>query len=105
MRVYQEVGSTRGVGISLLGIAAVEALEGNPRVALQISAAADHFAEQEGIVNDFGYESQDRTLIEKVKEDFDRDELEDILSSGKKLSVAEVLKIAEGQSSFMVVEN
>jgi tetratricopeptide (TPR) repeat protein len=48
---YQDLASVRGVGLSLIGLAAAEALEGRPRRAVQIAAVAELLASHEGIVN------------------------------------------------------
>jgi tetratricopeptide (TPR) repeat protein len=46
----EEVGSPRGTGLALLGLAAVEAAEGRPERAVAIAAAADALSERAGVV-------------------------------------------------------
>lgn len=51
VQAYTDVASVRGVGLSLIGLAATEAVEGRAETAVQIAAAAEVYAHQEGIVN------------------------------------------------------
>ncbi|MEO6461612.1 MAG: tetratricopeptide repeat protein [Candidatus Eisenbacteria bacterium] len=46
----EEVGSPRGTGLALLGLAAVEAAEGRPERAVTIAAAAHALSERAGVV-------------------------------------------------------
>ena len=48
---YNDVGSDRGIGTSLIGLAAIEAVEGRAREAVTIAAAAEVFTNEEGVVN------------------------------------------------------
>src|SRR5262249_41996705 len=50
-QAYQDVASVRGIGRSLIGLAAADASEGRNEQALKIAAAAEVYARQEGIVN------------------------------------------------------
>jgi tetratricopeptide (TPR) repeat protein len=50
VRAYEEVGSPRGTGLALLGLAAVEAAEGRSERAVAIAAAAQALSERAGIV-------------------------------------------------------
>lgn len=47
---YEAVGSPRGVGVALLGIAAVEAAEGRGERALEVAAVADALSTRAGVV-------------------------------------------------------
>ena len=49
--------SMRGVGLSLIGLAAATAIEDRPEEAVQIAAAAEIYAQQEGIVNVYSDET------------------------------------------------
>jgi len=53
LRAYEDVGSLRGIGLALLGLAATEAVGGKPLRALVIEAAALRFSSEEGMANDF----------------------------------------------------
>lgn len=54
IRAYSDIGSVRGVGLSLLGLAAVASLVGRPEASVAIAAAGDRHAREEGIVNAAG---------------------------------------------------
>ena len=60
VRAYTDVASVRGVGLSLIGLAATEAVEQRPETAVQIAAAAEVYAGQEGIVNVYSDETPGR---------------------------------------------
>lgn len=101
IKVYQEVGSTRGVGISMLGLAAIESLENRHYEAVLIAAAADGFAQQTGIVNDYGYSGQDRTLIDKSESKLDHGILEKAQNEGRRLSLKDILERIEKNQIFV----
>ena len=50
VHAYEEVGSPRGTGLALLGLAAVEAAEGRSERAVAIAAAAEAFLTRAGVV-------------------------------------------------------
>ncbi len=50
VHTYEQVGSPRGTGLALLGIAAVQAAEGHTERAVVISAAAEALSKRAGIV-------------------------------------------------------
>lgn len=50
LRTYNEVGSPRGMGLALLGLAAAEAAEGRAERAVTIAAAAAVMSERTGVV-------------------------------------------------------
>jgi len=54
VQAYMDIASLRGVGLSLIGLAAAEAVERRPEAALRIAAAAEVYARQEGIVSVYG---------------------------------------------------
>ena len=101
IKVYQEVGSTRGVGISMLALAAIESLENRHYEAVLIAAAADGFAQQKGIVNDYGYSGQDRTLVDKSEAKLDHEILEKAQNEGRKLSLKDILERIEKNQIFV----
>ncbi|MBK8504655.1 MAG: tetratricopeptide repeat protein [Saprospiraceae bacterium] len=98
IQAYQEVGSTRGVGISMIGLAAIEMVEGRPARAIEIASAAEYFAEQEGIVNVYGDNDQGKIYLDNAKKELSELEIENLVKSGKLLSLKEVLDIAENQA-------
>jgi hypothetical protein len=62
-----DVASVRGVGLSLIGLAATEAVEHRPERAVQIAAAADVYAHEEGIVNVYSDETPGREFIDQAR--------------------------------------
>ena len=67
VQAYTDVASVRGVGLSLIGLAATEAVEGRPETAVQIAAAAEVYAHQEGIVNVYSDETPGREFVDQAR--------------------------------------
>ena len=95
-RAYDDVGSVPGVGMSMLGLAAVQAQEGHPKVALTIASAAAVLADKEGIVNVYSVDSPSRPYLEAAKALLAADELAQAVAAGRNLSAPEVLALAKG---------
>ena len=93
-QAYLDVGSVRGVGISMIGLAAVETVEGRPFLAVQIASAAEVFALEEGIVNVYSDDDPGREYVERAKADLGADDLERATEKGRSLSVKEALALA-----------
>jgi predicted ATPase len=92
-RAYDDVGSAPGVGMSVLGLAAVEAEEGKPKLAVTIASVAEVLAEKEGIVNVYSVDSPSRPYLEAAKATLSSEELAEAHVDGRNLSAAEVLAI------------
>jgi tetratricopeptide (TPR) repeat protein len=67
VQAYKEVGSMRGVGLALMGLAATAEVENSPYRAVQIAAAAELFSEQEGIVNVYAENNPGKEYIESAE--------------------------------------
>ena len=67
VQAYTDVASVRGVGLSLIGLAATEAVEERPETAVQIAAAAEVYAQQEGIVNVYSDETPGREFVDQAR--------------------------------------
>ncbi len=93
IQAYQEVGSVRGIGYGLIGLAALESAENRPARAIMIGAAADRFIEQEGIVNMYSGDFQDKKYLEKAKNELSETEIQQATSDGRKLTVKEALVV------------
>ena len=91
IQAYQEVGSVRGIGYGLIGLAALESAENRPARAIMIGAAADRFIEQEGIVNMYTGDFQDKKYLENAKNELSPAEIEEATRDGRKLTVKEAL--------------
>ena len=59
--------SIRGVGLSLIGLAAAAAVDHRPDAAVRIAAAAEIYASEEGIVNVYGDNPVGRELIDRAR--------------------------------------
>jgi tetratricopeptide (TPR) repeat protein len=92
-QAYDDVGSAPGVGMSILGLAAVEAQDGKPKLALTIATAAEALAEQEGIVNVYSVDSPSHPYLEAAKATLSAEELAEADVVGRQLSAAEALAL------------
>ena len=94
VQAHTDVASVRGVGLSLIGLAATEAAELRPDRAVQIAAAAEVYANQEGIVVIYSDENPGRDFVEKARaslSDMDAARATDI---GRQLTIKQVLDLA-----------
>lgn len=96
IHAYEDVGSVRGIGLALLGIASVEAVENHPAKAIEIETAAILFAEQEGVVNNYGEGFQGAVYLEGARKQLSKSELDLAIGFGKKLSLKDTLQMASG---------
>jgi predicted ATPase/class 3 adenylate cyclase len=94
VQAYSDIGSVRGIGTSMIGLAAVEEAEGRPLQAVQIAAAAEVFAREEGIVNVYSENVPGHDYVERAKAALGADEVERALARGRGLSVREALGLA-----------
>jgi len=98
IRAYEDVGSVRGIGLALFGIAGVESVEHHAARAIEIATAAELFTQQEGIVNNYGEGFQGKIYIDAARKELSPIELSKAIERGKKLSLKDTLQLA-GQSS------
>jgi tetratricopeptide (TPR) repeat protein len=96
VRTYDEVGSLRGTGQALIGLAAVEAAAGNSETAVAIAAAAQVLAERAGVVVEHPMAPGVAEQIQALRESIPGDQLEQLLASGSALTPAEVLAMVPG---------
>jgi len=78
----------------MIGLAAVETVEGRPLRAVQIAAAAEVFALEEGIMNVYSDDDPGREYVERAKAQLGADDLESATGMGRGLSVKEALALA-----------
>jgi hypothetical protein len=95
IQAYQEVGSVRGIGYGLIGLAALESAENRPARAIQIKAAADLFIEQEGIVNMYSGDFQDKKYFEDARMKLTETEISEAEKEGQRLSVKQALQLTQ----------
>lgn len=96
VRAYEEVGSPPGVGLALMGLAAVEAAAGRPEIAVQIAAAADALSARAGIVLDHPMDPGVVGRIEALKASIPRGTLDGLVANATTLTPADVLALVAG---------
>ena len=94
VQAYTDVASVRGVGLSLVGLAATEAVEGRPERAVQIAAAAEVYAAEEGIVNVYSDETPGREFVDQARAALPADEVARATEAGRRLTIREALDLA-----------
>ncbi len=91
LRTYDEVGSPRGTGQALMGLAAAEAAIGNAERALAIAAAAEVMSSRAGVVVEHPMAPGVAERIEELKATIPREQLEELMATGAAMTPAEVL--------------
>ena len=94
VQAYTDLASVRGVGLSLIGLAATEAVEQRPETAVQIAAAAEVYAHQEGIVNVYSDETPGREFVDQARAALSADEVARATEVGRRLTIKEALDLA-----------
>jgi tetratricopeptide (TPR) repeat protein len=95
-QAYEDIASVRGVGLSLIGLAAANASEGRHVEALQIAAAAEVYAQQDGIVNVYTEQPVGRDLIDAARSALSPEDATGATETGRLLSISEALDLARG---------
>ena len=95
-QAYQDVASVRGVGLSLVGLAAAAASEGRHEECLTIAGAAEVYARQEGIVNVSPEQPVGRDLIDRARAELSREDATNATEAGRRLTIKEALDLARG---------
>ncbi len=93
-QAYTDVASVRGVGLSLIGLAATEAVENRPAAAVRIAAAAEVYAHQEGIVNVYSDETPGREFVDQARAALSADDVARATEVGRRLTIKEALDLA-----------
>jgi tetratricopeptide (TPR) repeat protein len=94
VQAYTDVASVRGVGLSLVGLAAAEAVENRPERAAQLAAAAEVYAQQEGIVNVYSNENPGREFVDGARALLSQEQLAVATEVGRRLTIKEALDYA-----------
>ncbi len=94
VEAYVDVASTRGVGLSLVGLAATEALEDRPERSVQIAAAAEVFAREEGIVNVYSDQLPGLEDIDRARGQLSEAQAVAAAEAGRHLTIGAVLELA-----------
>src|SRR3954462_1647330 len=93
---YTELASVRGVGLSLIGIAATEFVEGRPAIAVEIASAAEGYAAAEGIVNVYSEEDPGEGYVERARASLSAQDVALATEQGRRLTVAQAIKLSGG---------
>jgi predicted ATPase/class 3 adenylate cyclase len=91
VQAYTDVASVRGVGLSLVGLAAAEAVENRPELAAQLAAAAEVYAQQEGIVNVYSNENPGREFVDRARALLSEEQLANATEVGRRLTIKQAL--------------
>lgn len=102
VQAYTDVASVRGVGLSLIGLAATEAVEHRPGNAVQIAAAAAVYAHQEGIVNVYSDETPGREFVDQARAALSADDVARATEVGRRLTIKEALDLARTPATVSV---
>jgi predicted ATPase/class 3 adenylate cyclase len=94
VQAYTDLASGRGVGLSLIGLAATETVEQRPESAVQLAAAAELYAQQEGIVNVYSDETPGREFVDQARAALSADDVARATEVGRKLTIKEALDLA-----------
>jgi predicted ATPase/class 3 adenylate cyclase len=94
VQAYTDVASVRGVGLSLIGLAAAEVAEHRPERAVQIAAAAEIYAQQEGIVNVYSDETPGREFVDEARAALSPEEVARATELGRRLTIKEAADLA-----------
>jgi predicted ATPase len=95
-QAYEDVASVRGIGRSLIGLAAADASEGRNEEALKIAAAAEVYARQEGIVNVYTEQPVGRDFIDGARAELSPEDVTNTTEVGRRLTIKEALDLARG---------
>jgi non-specific serine/threonine protein kinase len=95
VRTYEEVGSPRGTGLALMGLAAVEAAEGRSERAVAIAGAAQELSERAGVVIDHPMDPGVAERIEALKATIPETTLAGLVADARGLTPAGVLIMLE----------
>ena len=93
VQTHEEVGSPRGTGLALLGLAAVEAAEGRSERAVAIAAAAHALSERAGVVVSHPMDPTLVTRIEELKATIPKGTLDGLVANASTLSPAAILSM------------
>ncbi|HST24808.1 MAG TPA: adenylate/guanylate cyclase domain-containing protein [Gaiellaceae bacterium] len=94
VQAHDDVASVRGVGLSLIGLAATEAAEGRLETAVQFAAAAEVYARQEGIAVVYSDETPGREYVDRAEAALSPDAAARAREAGRRLTIKQALDLA-----------
>lgn len=105
VEAHTDVASVRGVGLSLVGLAAAEAVDGRAERAATIAAAAEVFAQGEGIVVVYSEETPGRELVDQARAALSAEDLAAATEAGRRLTIDQALELARGGIELIGVDD
>jgi len=94
VQAHTDVASVRGIGLSLIGLAATEVAEHRPENALRIAAAAEVYAQEEGIAVIYTEDTPGREFVDQARASLSADVVASATEVGSKLTIGEALDLA-----------
>jgi predicted ATPase/class 3 adenylate cyclase len=94
VQAHTDLASVRGVGLALIGLAASEAVEGRPENAVRVAAAAEVYAQQEGIAVLYTDETPGREYVDRAEAQLSADDVARARDAGRRLTIKEALDLA-----------
>lgn len=94
---YETVGSPRGTGLALLGLAAVAAAEGRRERAVEIAAAAHALSQRAGVVVEHPMDPAVVSRIDAIKASLPQEELAGLMAKASTLSPREILAMLSAE--------
>lgn len=91
LREHDAIASSRGVGLALMGLAAVEVAEGRVERGLVVSAAADAFSEKEGVVVAYPWVFSAKERLEEAIAAMPEDDVRRLTERGRGMSDQEAI--------------
>ncbi|QJR34293.1 protein kinase domain-containing protein [Gemmatimonas groenlandica] len=96
LRVYDEVGSARGIGLALTGLAAAEAADGRAERAVTIAAAAEAMTERTGVVVVHPMGPEMGGQVDAARATIGKELLDALVAAGRDMSPGDVLTMIAG---------
>jgi serine/threonine-protein kinase PknK len=96
LHTYEEVGSPRGSGQALLGLAATEAAAGNSAKAVSIGAAAEVMCKRAGIVVEHPMAPGVAERIDALRASIPKQQLDELVAAGSGLTPSGVMAMVAG---------
>ena len=93
VQAHTDVASVRGVGHALIGLAAAEVLDDRPDRAVQIAAAAEMYAQAEGIVVVYYRRDAGAKLVDRARAALSSDDLARLTDAGRRLTIEQALTL------------
>lgn len=98
VQAHQDIGSNRGIGLSMNALAAIEAVKGRSKRAIEIASAAQHFADQKGVAIERGINNHGKIYFDNAKKKLTKSEIDQAEKAGINYSLKDILKMVEVDS-------